>query len=307
MKSGLVWKLVKWFLAGACIIWLINLLSGGIPNPENVWLALKTIPWYWHFAALLSATANWWLEAIKWRLLVSNLEKLSFINAVKGLLAGAAANNIIPFRVGEFLGRVMYLKEENRSAALLNNYFGATCQTLVTLIAGIPAAYALLGSEAEKYGRSSLLYILPFLILLGFAWYLVKSRTRKPAWLEKWLLGFKHFSGSQIIGTFGLSLLRYLVFGGFYAFFIIQFKLADTPTALTCVACIFFIQTFTPGIIYTDAAVRLSLPLLLFSISDAQKPLLLGIAAINYFYNVLLPAIIGLIVFIMYKWKPQPS
>ncbi|MEK0421541.1 MAG: hypothetical protein RLZZ161_1392 [Bacteroidota bacterium] len=307
MKTGLVWKVLKWILAGACVIWVISLLTGSIPKPEAVWSAVLQIPWYWHFAALLSATANWWLEALKWQLLVSNLENLSLGNAAKGLFAGAAANNVIPFRVGEFLGRVMYLKEENRPAALLNNYFGATCQTLVTLIVGIPAAYALLGNEAEKYGRSSVYYILPFLLLLGIAWIVVKSRNKKPAWLEKWLMGFRHFSGRQILGTLGLSFFRYLVFGGFYALFIINFQLADFSTALTGVACIFFIQTFTPGMIYTDAAVRLSLPLLIFSISEPQKPLLLGIAVINYFYNVLLPALIGIIVFILHRWKPHSS
>ncbi len=305
MKTGLGWRLLKWFLIGACFFWIFNLLKGGIPNPEKVWYAIRSIPWYWHAAALASASANWWLEAVKWQLLVSNLEKIRFAAAIKGLLAGAAANNVIPFRVGEFLGRVMYLREENRPAALLNNYFGATCQTLVTLIAGIPAAYALLGKEAETYGRNSVFYILPLLLLLSAAWFMVRNRAKKPAWLEKWLMGLRHFSGRQIAGTFVLSMLRYLVFGGFYAFFIVQFQLADIPTALTGVACIFFIQTFTPGMIYTDAAVRLSLPMLVFSVNDAQKPLLLGIAVINYFYNVLLPAFAGLIVFIFHKWKPQ--
>lgn len=305
MKTGLGWKVIRWLLIGVCLFWLIRQLSDGIPDPKLVWAAILNIPWYWQAAALLSATANWWLEAVKWRLLVANLEKLSFGNAAKGLLAGAAANNVIPFRVGEFLGRVMYLREENRQAALLNNYFGATCQTLITLIAGIPAAYALLGSEAAQYGKNSFFYIVPLILILAIAWVAVKSRNKKPAWLEKWLMGFKHFSGIQITGTLGLSLLRYLVFGGFYAFFIVHFQIADVANALTGVACIFFIQTFTPGMVYTDAAVRLSLPLLVFSVPDAQKPLLLGIAVINYFYNVLLPAIIGLIVFILHRWKSQ--
>lgn len=305
MKSGRWWKLLKWFLIGACLCWLSLLLKDGISDPGRVWTAIQNIPWYWHAAALLSATTNWWLEALKWRLLVTNLEKLSLANAAKGLLAGAAANNVIPFRVGEFLGRVMYLKEENRQPALLNNYFGATCQTIVTLFAGIPAAYALLGPKAAQYGKSSLYYILPLLLLLAIAWFMVRSHSRKPAWLEKWLMGFRHFSGKQIAGTFALSLLRYLVFGGFYAISLICFQLTDISTALIGVACIFFIQTFTPGMVYTDAAVRLSLPLLVFTLPDAQKPVLLGIAVINYFYNVLLPAICGLIVFILHKWKPQ--
>lgn len=305
MKTGQGWKVLKWLLIGVCIFWLILLLSGGIPEPKSVWSAIFNIPWYWQAAALLSATANWWLEAVKWRLLVANLEKLSLGNVIKGILTGAAANNVIPFRVGEFLGRVMYLREENRPAALLNNYFGATCQTLITLIAGIPAAFALLGPEAAQYGKNSFFYIVPLILILAIAWFMVKSRNKKPVWLEKWLMGFKHFSGLQIAGTLGLSLLRYLVFGGFYAFFIVHFQIAEFANALTGVACVFFIQTFTPGMVYADAVVRLSLPLLVFSVPDAQKPVLLGIAVINYFYNVLLPAMIGLIVFTLHRWKPQ--
>ena len=305
MKSGHVWRFVKWLFIGACIIWLFRFLQGGIPNPKEVWTALNSIPWYWHAAAIVSASANWWIESIKWRLLVSNLENLRPANAVKGLLVGAAANNIIPFRVGEFLGRVLYLKEENRPAALLNNYFGATCQTLVTLIAGIPAAYSLLGPTARQYSKNSIFFILPLLLIMATAWLLLKSRNQKPLWLEKFLTGFRHFSVRQIAGTLLLSCIRFGIFGGFYALFLISFELADIPTALTGVACIFFVQTFTPGMVYTDAAVRLSLPLLVFSLTAAQKPLLLAIAFINYFYNVLLPAIIGIVIFTLHKWKQQ--
>lgn len=305
MKTRHWWTALKWLLAGACILWAVNLLQGGIPNPKAVWTALQNLPWHWHLAALLSATANWWLESVKWRLLVSNLETLSAEKAWKGMLVGAAANNVIPFRVGEFIGRVLYLKPENRPAALLNNYFGATCQTLVTLLAGIPAAYTLLGSQANQWGKSGFFYLLPLLLLLILGWILVRSRTQKPAWLEKLLLGFRHFSITQIMGAMGLSLLRYLVFGGFYAFFLTQFELAEPKTALMGVACIFFVQTFTPGMVYTDAAVRLSLPLMVFTLPDNQKPWLLGIAIINYFYNVLLPALIGLIIFILHRWKPK--
>ncbi len=77
MKTGLGWKVIKWLLIGVCLFWLIRLLSGGIPNPKTVWAAIVNIPWYWQAAALLSATANWWLETVKWRLLVANLEKLN--------------------------------------------------------------------------------------------------------------------------------------------------------------------------------------------------------------------------------------
>jgi hypothetical protein len=303
MKNRRWWSVLKGFLIVACLLWVLNLLQGGLPQPEKVWNALCKIPWYWHLAAVLSASINWWIETLKWQLLVSNIEKLGFANAIKGLLAGAAANNVLPFRVGEFLGRVMYLKEENRPAALLNNYFGAACQTLVTLIVGIPAAYTLLGSKAERYGQNSIVYVLTLFLLLGIAWFMLKTRTGKPAWIEKWLMGFRNFSAKQITGAFALSLLRYGVFGGFYTFFIVQFQLAEFSTAVTGVACIFFIQTFTPGMIYTDAAVRLSLPLMVFPLPDEQKPLLMGIAIINYFYNVLLPAFIGLVVFILHKWK----
>lgn len=303
MRNRRWWSVLKGFLIIACLLWVLSLFRGGLPQPEKVWNVLCKIPWYWHLAALLSAGINWWLESIKWQLLVSNIERIRFGSAIKGLLAGAAANNVLPFRVGEFLGRVMYLKEENRPAALLNNYFGAACQTLVTLIVGIPAAYALLGPKAEQYEQSSIIYVLTLFLILGIAWFMLKIRTGKPAWIEKWLMGFKHFSAKQITGTFALSILRYAVFGGFYTFFIVQFQLSDFGTALKGVACIFFIQTFTPGMIYTDAAMRLSLPIMVFSISDELKPLLMGIAIINYFYNVLLPAFIGLIIFILHKWK----
>ena len=54
---------------------------------------------------------NWSIEAIKWRLLIKKMQPITFIEALKGVLSGVAVGTFTPNRIGEFGGRILYLKE----------------------------------------------------------------------------------------------------------------------------------------------------------------------------------------------------
>ena len=47
---------------------------------------------------------NWSLESSKWKFLMSGVEEMNFISALKGVLSGLAIGFATPNRVGEFAG-----------------------------------------------------------------------------------------------------------------------------------------------------------------------------------------------------------
>ncbi|MBK7946332.1 MAG: flippase-like domain-containing protein [Flavobacteriales bacterium] len=51
---------------------------------------------------------NWGLESRKWRILVSDVERISRWRAFMATLAGTPIGLITPNRVGEFVGRVLF-------------------------------------------------------------------------------------------------------------------------------------------------------------------------------------------------------
>lgn len=277
---GLIWAAWRWLLR--------------IKDPGQVWAALRHIPPYVHVLALLAASGNWLLETFKWRVLIQSLEPLRFGKAWKSTMSGAAVSNIIPFRVGEYLGRAFYLSPENRLPAAFNSVFGSMCQMFITLAAGIPAAWFLLHHRVPDLINKAMLALGALVLIAVVLLYTLPRLRARTGWLKKLVEDARNFTFRQIALTILLSALRYGVFGGFYAWLLIHNGIAQPWHAVCGVASIFLLQSFAPSNIITDAGVRTALPLFVFNPAPEQQPLLLALAVLNYFYNVILPALTGL-------------
>ena len=58
---------------------------------------------------------NWGIEAKKWQVLMKPIEDLSWWTACKATLTGLSFAMNTPNRIGEYAGRILYVKKENRS------------------------------------------------------------------------------------------------------------------------------------------------------------------------------------------------
>ena len=84
---------------------------------------------------------NWGLEAFKWKLLVQKIENLSWLESIKSVLAGLASGLLTPNRVGNFVGRLAFIKKENHNKALINTLIGNLAQFLSTILGNIWAFF----------------------------------------------------------------------------------------------------------------------------------------------------------------------
>lgn len=289
VSAGIVWAAWRWFLK--------------IDNPEEVWKALSSLPPPVHVAAVLAASANWLLETRKWQDLVRHLEQLSFMQAWRSTMAGAAVSNIFPFRVGEYLGRIVYLQPDNRIPAAFNSVFGSMCQMFITLLAGIPSAWLMLREKAAPVLKTAGIATVALLLITVVLLIWIPKLRGRQGWIQRLAEDARKFTRGQILRALGYSALRYLVFGGFYVWLLTFTGLTDFSVAATGVATVFLLQSFAPSIIITDAGIRTALPLMVFALPAAQQPMLLAVAMINYIYNVLLPALVGLVYILIRKAK----
>ena len=113
---------------------------------------------------------NWGLEARKFQYLVSKIEKISFVNAYRAIFTGLAfALNTIN-RSGDFVGRILYLKEGNRLRGVALSLVGSMSQIVVTfsigLIALIDLRYTILNQNNHLEGLNE--YWMEVLIILLF-------------------------------------------------------------------------------------------------------------------------------------------
>ena len=57
---------------------------------------------------------NWFLESLKWRLLISKIEKITIKRSIRAIFSGITVSAFTPNRVGEYAGRVFCLEKGDR-------------------------------------------------------------------------------------------------------------------------------------------------------------------------------------------------
>ena len=79
---------------------------------------------------------NWFLEALKWRFLISKIEKVSIKRSVSAIFSGITVSAFTPNRVGEYGGRVFCLEKADRVQGVLITVIGSMAQLVTTIIFG---------------------------------------------------------------------------------------------------------------------------------------------------------------------------
>lgn len=260
---------------------------------------------------------NWGLEAVKWRSLVSTLERFSFWKTFKSVLAGCSITMLTPNRIGEYGGRIMFVAEENRLKAISLTVLGSTSQLIVTMFMGT------LGLFLLKISPPGLLFVkaLPWLLnditvytslaitivllLSYFKVHFFVNLIGRISFLKsviKYIAVVDIFSGKQLLRILFLSLLRYMVF-------ILQYVLllnvmdVQVPVVLCFwVITIFYLaMVILPTIGFVELPVRAMTSVKLISVYSGN---ILGIQAAAFgiwLINLVIPAIVGSILILGIK------
>ncbi len=271
---------------------------------------------------------NWSLEALKWRLLVGKMQQISFINALKGVWCGVTIGTFTPNRIGEFGGRIIFLRERNQLKGIIVTLIGSFGQITTTLITGLSSLilFILLINPFKiphtfLPPHEFLIWILPALfllliaclLLLYFNLGLIESLSSKIPYLKRVRTYL------SIIGQFGyvdlgkllmLSLLRFCVFT-FQFYLLLQAFQVPVPflSGFMVISLIFFVQTIIPSFTLTEIGVRgqVSVYLLAFILSGDYSIRIIDASVSLWLINLILPAIIGAFILGSHNRKRQES
>ena len=252
---------------------------------------------------------NWGLEARKWQLLLRPLEQLSFTNAYKSVLAGCSITMLTPNRVGEYGGRILYVKEENRLDAIPLTILGSISQLLITLAAGSAGLIILRYSgESDKlfsfmpsYTAGILLCIsISGAVFLSLIYMRVGPLVRflsRMHFLKKFtahIVLLNGFSRKQLLRILFLSFLRYMVF---ILQYVLLLKLMHVEIGfgicLMLLTVFYLVMAMAPTIGFTELPIRAAAGLEIFQLYSSN---LLGIQAASlgiWIINLAVPAIAG--------------
>lgn len=284
-------------------------------NAERLYLVWQG-PQSWKlWAVIILVVVNWGLEARKWQLLIQPLEKISFLKAFNATLSGVAFALNTPNRIGEYGGRVLFLKDGHRLKAVSLTVAGSFSQLLITLIAGtigmLIMKTSLMMGALKLYAVwfDMLLIIMAVIILFSLLLYFRIGiifhqiiRLVGEGWLSKLISGLKDLSGNLLLRVLLLSALRFAVF-------IIQYNLLLQAmevqlgwwNGIWLVSILFLWLAIGPTITILELGLRWEYSILLFGTISTNTIGIYAAATSIWLLNLVLPALLGSISVLSYK------
>jgi uncharacterized membrane protein YbhN (UPF0104 family) len=321
-QKKLIRYFINYFLGPLLFIWLtysICLQLQRQPGLEKSWRHIResfsSIKVWNLIIVLLLMLLNWTIETFKWKLAVEKVQKVNFFTAFKAVLSGVSFSVTTPNRVGEYLGRVLYMNEGNRLKAISLTITGSISQLIITLIMGI-TGLIILRSPVEASGMISSFWldiilwgVLAATLILTVFYFRLSGLVR---WIDRlpgnrrwaWLIEtLEDFNATLLLRLLSLSALRFVVF---IIQYYLLFQLFDVHVSLWqswwAVSVSFLIMAVIPTIaLFTDLGLRGKVSLLLIGMFSSNH-LGIGLTAVSiWFINLIIPALAGSLLILSIK------
>jgi len=237
------------------------------------------------------------VENKKWMILMAS--KFSFASHFKALLAGNAISLFLPYRAGEYLGRILHFTKKKWANVISSSMQSGLLQLACTIILGIiclPLALKLLTPLFILIGFSSVwIWVISIAILLILAIFFSYLPRLIKAVKIKFIIKHKiSFSKKAISISLLLSLLRYLIFSFQYIIVLDYFDAMNWKMVCINLPVFLLLQTVIPTMVLSDIGLRFLLSFYLLGGQLALFPVF-----IIYCVNIFLPALVG--VFFIHK------
>jgi uncharacterized protein (TIRG00374 family) len=116
MKARLKKRYILGFFIGAFFLWF----SFRKVDPGEMWKALAGANYWYLIPNLVLTFAGMWLRAIRWKVMLDPIGRVELPKVYASTMIGFMANNVLPFRLGEFVRpySIGAVGKISRSAAL---------------------------------------------------------------------------------------------------------------------------------------------------------------------------------------------
>lgn len=267
---------------------------------------------------------NWGLESMKWKLLISKIEKVSFIRSYEAVLTGVSVSLFTPNRTGDYLGRVFILDKANHIEGILVTIIGSFAQLVVTICFGLFCLLSfldhyLIPHQHYEYLVNGLVLLVPacvfFILLIYFKIGLLSDFFRRyfpSRWhkLSDYIAVFGRYNSGELFWNLLLSLFRYVIFSSQFLLLLRLFG-AGIPAmeGFILVAVIYLFMTVVPTVALVDLGIRGSVSLYILGLyfsryapaeNDPQVAILAATTSL-WLINLIIPAILG--TFFVFKLK----
>lgn len=251
------------------------------------------------FLGILLVFPNYYFEILKWKILGQRLEKRSFDDATVEVLRGLKLGIITPLMIGDYVGRSLDFKKENKASAVLLNLFNSFTQTWTALAFGGMAliSWWFIGNENVRsyVGLPAIVILAAAFLGLGLLYGVPLSAITKWKFLKPYSTDFD-LSRSIKNKIIGLSILRTLVYNLQYICFYKAFSIVLDPL-IYCIGVniLLLIKTVGGGLnVLGDLSLRELVSINFFGLYQIDQRVVLVATFVVWFFNVFSPIIFGI-------------
>ena len=287
----------------------LSQVRGAITGPLQwkLWLVVALMP------------LNWGIEARKWQLALRPVESVPFKDAFRAVFTGITLASFTPNRMGEYLGRILYIREGHRISAISLTIACSIAQLLITLIIGLagilylrPIAQLRIsqGQPGLNIGLNALLIVvLLLLVSLTFIYFRLSwvsgllAKVPGASKYEAYIKVLQNFDATILLRILFLSFGRYIVF-------IIQYSLIFPVFGVylgfgevwSGISVVFLVMAVVPTFTFlTELGLRWGASI---QVLELFSPNMVGVFAASFaiwLINLIIPALIGSLLILSIK------
>ncbi len=262
-------------------------------------------------AVIILMVGNWTMEVLKWKLLLKPRLDLSGKRASASVISGISLGAVTPNRIGEFAGRIFFLKDQDKIFGTVASFTGGLAQNIVTIFTGLICMifYIMIFEQSIMIDQPVLFYlvfilsviviILLMLVYLNLSYFIDKiSHWRIVKKFEDYLPHTADWSSADLGLVFLYSFIRYSIFSTQYLLLLYIFGI-DIPYTeqMIKIGLIFMLTSFIPSYSVSDIANRGSVSIAVFN--NPSMDLAVAAASITlWVINLALPGLLGSILLI---------
>jgi hypothetical protein len=267
------------------------------------------------FGMIFLMVINWSLETVKWQIAIRSIQEIKFIHAFKAVLAGTCIASFTPNRVGEYLGRMLFVEKGNKISSVAPTVLCSMSQMLVTLLAGSIGLFLIsylsfrfkTGWLNPSFFKSAMIFSGIAAVVLGLVYFRFDPLVRQiNVWLDKKRKNIsipENFNPGALMVIFILSILRYMVFITQYYLLFSLFGISmNGAEVFTGVSVMFVLMAIVPTLTFlTDLGFRWLAGIQIFQIFTTNTAGIIAVSLGIWFINLIIPALIGSLLILRIK------
>lgn len=259
---------------------------------------------------------NWAFEALKWQKLAQKVEKISFLDAYRGVLVGLTLGSITPFMLGDYAGKIWMLKSDKRLESIGAIILGNGFQTFVTLIFGAIgyAIFLFLCKDSLWYFHLFVLCIIVLIIILGVIILLKKEKILGYFNQIKWFARIspyaqflENYNNADLLKILSIAAARYCVFAVQFVLLLIIFEIKLPIFVLFSGVCLILLTKLIALNTLGDLGIRQLTSIYFFGQFQISTLVITSATLLIWLINVLVPMLIGAIFIWKLKISTKPA